>query len=237
MVKFEVEGVDEKYQKHVIFVDEYGKLRTGIVEYIKLIAQNCLTDGVVTGTSTTSPTTNNNILCYPLPLHSNTVGNDYTEQTLSVTAAAGSTASGTGSVSATFVSNLRNKIIKIRGDVLVGITYYYSSSATSGSVEITTIDVELGKIDTETGTKTSIATKTLTINRATTGTVNESAIAIFGNLDFTLEEGERIYLTITINFSYTVTNTGTTSITDTATVRIEHYRGTDDTYIMLPVVM
>jgi len=237
MVKFEIEGIDEKYQKHVVFVDADGKIRTGIVEYIKLIGQDCITDGVTVGTGTTSPKTYNGILCYPLPFPSNIVGNDYAEQTLSLTVAAGSSSSGTGSVSATFVSNLRNKITKVRGDVIAVVTYYYASSDTSGTVEVTTIDIEFGKIDTETGETTTIASKTLTINRSTTGSVTEAAVAIFENLDFSINEGERLYLSVTVNFSYIVTNSGTASITDTATVRIDYYRGADDTYIMIPVVM
>lgn len=237
-LKVIVEGYDENQNKQPVFVDPDGKLRTGIVEYIKLIAQHN-TDGVVVGTGTTTPTTYNTILCYPLPLHSNNVGDDYQESTLTLTASAGSTASRTGSVSATFVATLRNAIRRVRGDVIAIITYTYFTNNASATVTISSIDVEIGKIDTSSGTKTTIVSKSLTINRSTTNSaITESIAVIFGNLDFDIKEGERLYLTVTINYSFTVDATGSTAaITSTATVRIDHYRGTDDTHILLPVVM
>lgn len=237
-VKFTPVSYNDEGNEYAFYVDEYGKLRMGVVEYIKLIAQKPSLSGVTVGIGTTTPTTYNTILIYPVPLHSNDVGEDYTESTLSVTAAAGATASGTGSVSATFVSTLRNKFARIKGDVIAQIMYYYASSATTGTVEVTTIDVEIGKIDTESGTKTSLASKTITVNRSTTGSVEEAITVIFENMDFKLNEGERMYLSVTVNYSFTVDASGsTTSVTDTASVRIDHYRGSDDTCLLLPVVM
>ena len=238
MVKFEIVGKDETEQKHTVFVDEYGKLRTGVVEYIKLIGQHNSLDGVVTGLSAT-PTTHNHILVYPLPLHSNAVGDDYTESTLTVTAAAGTTNSGTNSVSATFVSTLRNKITKIKGDVIIVVNIYYNTDGSEGTVSIDSITVEFGKIDTETGNSSVIDGKTVNVGRSTANSpITDSIALIFGNKEFTINEGERLYLTVTVNYTLTVDATGATAdVTRTATVRIDHYRGSDDVHILLPVVM
>lgn len=237
--KFLVVGKDEKQQTQTLFVDKYGRIRTGVVEYIKLIAQHNALDGVVVGVNTASPTTYNHILAYPLPLHSNTVGNDYTEATLSVTAAAGSIASSSSSLSVTFVSNLRNQIVKISGDVIVSVMVYYVTDGAEGTVNIDSVDVEIGAINTSDGTSRVIASKSVTVNRSTTNTaVTDAIFVILGNVDDKLDEGERLYLKVTINFTLTVDATGsTTDITRTATVRCDHYRATDDTYVMIPVVM
>ena len=228
----EIQGKDETNIRRTIFVDADGKLRTGIVEYIKLIAQHNALDGI-----TVAGTTYNHILAYPSPFHSNVVGNDYEETALSVTAAAGTTASATGSVSATFVSNLRNRIVKVRGDVLVVVTYYYSNTD-ADSVTVDSIDVEFGILKPD-GTTTALGSKSVTINRsASAGTsVTESLVIIFQDKEFSLTEGDRLYLTVTVNATITETAPATASSTGTGAVRIHFYRGTDDTYMLLPVVM
>lgn len=232
MVKFFVLGRDDKHLKQILFIDRDGKIRTGIVEYIKLIAQHNALDGI-----TVANTTYNHILAYPLPFHSNTVGNDYEETTLSVTAAAGSTASATGSVSAMFVSNLRNKIVKVRGDVLVTVTYYYSNT-NADSVTVDTIDVEIGILHPD-GTTTVIGSKSITVNRSASAgqSITESTVVIFQDQEFSLEEGDRLYLKVTLNATITETAPSTADSTGTGVIRIDFYRGTDDTHVLLPVVM
>lgn len=232
MVKFLVLGEDDKDLKQTLFVDQDGKIRTGIVEYIKLIAQHNALDGI-----TIADTTYNHILAYPLPFHSNVIGNDYEETSLSVTAAAGTTASATGSVSVMFVSNLRNKIVKVRGDVLVTVTYYYSNTD-ADSVTVDTIDVEIGILH-STGATTVIASKSITVNRSASAgqSITESTVAIFQDQEFSLEETDRLYLKVTLNATITETAPSTADSTGTGAIRIDFYRGTDDTHVLLPVVM
>lgn len=232
MVKFLVLGRDDKYLKQILFIDQDGKIRTGIVEYIKLIAQHNALDGI-----TVAGTTYNHILAYPLPFHSNVVGNDYEETSLRVTAAAGTTASATGSVSVMFVSNLRNKIVKVRGDVLVTVTYYYSNTD-ADSVTVDTIDVEIGILH-STGATTVIGSKSITVNRSASAgqSITESIVVIFQDQEFSLEEGDRLYLKVTLNATITETAPSTADSTGTGAIRIDFYRGTDDTHVLLPVVM
>jgi len=217
-----VRGKDETGLGTTLFVDKYGKIRVGVVEYIQLIAQHVTTDKI-----TIAATDYNHLLCFPLPLHSDEDGDDYTETTLT-----GTDGTVTGTTSATFLSVIENAM-RIKGTAKGVVTIYYVTNIAEGTTTIDSIDVVLEKIDSA-GSVTSITTKSVTVGYSTTTTAVTIGIPfILTNLDVSLNEGERLRLKITINYSLVVT----AGYTATSTVRINHGRGSDSTNILLPVLM
>jgi len=225
-----------------IYVDSEGKLRTGIVEYIKLYAQNPRFASVTVGTSTTAPTTYNTLLMYPLPLSGVDTGNDQltSSASLTVTAAAGTTNTNTTyfSITKVFVGTLTNKIDLIKGKALIRVTI--TISASSGTTTLTSLNLEFGKVDISTGTFTAIHTKSLTVGDSTTGSLTEAFTDIF-DIDTSLNDGELFYLKVNANCSLTVTanassSTTSVTVTGTGTVAIDVYRGSDYTCVLLPIV-
>ena len=212
---------------------DFGKLLIGRFTYIKLFAQN-LENAI------DSPIELNDILIYPEPVMADVLGSDYEEGT--VEASAGSTNSS--SISKTFTSIITNAV-RIAGIIQVGVSVYLElrqvDSDYAGTAKINSITVELLKYDVASGTATSIASKSKTVNKSISGTATANTtfselftIPIDFDSPLELDRNNLLQLKVTVNFEATTDASATT--TTIAAARINFARGSDETFVMLPVV-
>lgn len=206
------------------------KILIGRFAYVKLMAQS-LQNAI------SEPLTANDILIYPEPVMADVLGTDYLEG--SVEAAVGTTASN--SITKSFTSVLTNTT-KVSGIVQVGVSVYLAlaqvDATYAGSVVVDGITVELLSYDPVSGDSVSLGSETKTITKSISGVA--AANVTFSEL-FTFKADSWIFgkrnllvLKVTVNFSATTDASATT--TTIAKARINFTRGSDETFVYLPVV-
>ncbi len=207
-----------------------GKLLIGRFAYIKLMAQN-LQNAI------SEPFSTNDVLIYPEPVMADVLGTDYLEG--SVEAAVGTTASN--SITKSFTSIITNTM-KVSGIVQVGVSVYLSlaqvDATYAGSVVVNDITVELLSYDPVSGNSVSLGSKTKTITKSISGVaaanVTFSESFTFKADSWILSKRRLLVLKVTVNFSATTDASATT--TTIAKARINFARGSDETFVYLPVV-
>ncbi|RLI76197.1 hypothetical protein DRP04_12860 [Archaeoglobales archaeon] len=212
---------------------DFGKQLIGYHSRIKLMAQH-LTNAL------TKPITANYVLRYPEPCPADVLGNDYLEKT--VEAAAGTTASN--SVSATFTF-LNVNTLRFAGLAEIVASVYLElrqvDGTYPGTARITTITVDLLKYDVESGQAASLGSASKTVNRSISGTASANTtfselfeIEIPKSSPLVIDENTLLQLKVTVEFeAVTDASASTTTI---AAARINFARGSDETYVRLPLV-
>lgn len=211
-VTIHLSSLDSKL--NAIFVDQRGRIKTGVIEYAQFIAQKIGTDTIVA-----SKDYGGYVLMYPLPLGTIDLGDDYTEVYVPDTG-------GEEILNVDFVSML-DEAMHIDGIVRVRTSVYIESI--SGNTYLTTARILLGVDD---GSAiTWIGDKTIIVNKSVgAGNSTDLAINVLFDVDRTFSQGERLVLGVRLS-GYNDYSSGAGKI------RLRHYKGSDDTYVLTPVVL
>ena len=188
----------------------------------------------------TKPITTNYVLRYPEPCPADILGNDYLEKT--VEAPVGSTASNNIEVTFTF---LNINYLRFAGLAEVVTSIYLELKQVDGSyagtARVTTISVELLKYDVEKEQAESLGSTSKTVNVEITGTATASQT--FSELfeieipkDNPLIINEKLLLQLKVTVEFEAVTNASASTKTIAACRINFARGSDETYVRLPVV-
>ncbi|AEA46699.1 hypothetical protein [Archaeoglobus veneficus] len=230
-VQIQSQLIDLLRKSDLQFDPDGGKLLVGRFSYIKLMAQNL-------EFAVDEPLSLNDILIYPEPAMADVNGADYEEGT--VEALAGASASS--SISKTFTSILTNTI-RVAGVIQVGVSVYLElrqvDATYPGTASIDSITVELYEYDGVTANLIGSKTKTVSKSISGTAAANTTFSELFNfkipiSSPKTFNESNFLQLKVTVNFSATTDASATT--TTIAAARINFARGSDETFVMLPVV-
>jgi len=212
---------------------DFGKILIGYHSRIKLMAQHLKN-------ALTKPITTNYVLRYPEPAPADVLGNDYEEKT--VEAPVGSTVSNAIEVTFTF---LNTNCLRFAGLAEIVTSVYLElrqvDGSYAGTARVKTITVELLKYDVEKDQAELLGSASKDVNVEITGTATASQtfselfeIEIPKNNPLIINEKTLLQLKIKVEFE-AVTNASANTKT-IAACRINFARGSDETYVRLPVV-
>jgi len=201
-------------------IDEYGKLKTGVVEYAKMVAQE-VSNVTIEGTESYG-----GILAYPDALGANDEGVDKTT--------GGPTTSLSTVVDKRFVSVLNNPMDIVgtyRGRVRVGA---YALSGAVVTVESIVIDAEIDDgtsissvIQTSIG---GMASPLLTLGESTSGVIRQPFFMTSGNVIHKVGAANRLVERVRVYAAIS----GSTGMS--GYVELVHTRGNDMTHLQIPVI-
>jgi len=190
--------------------------------------------------SLTKPITTNYVLRYPEPCPADVLGNDYIEETIE--AAVGTTASNSIEVTFTF---LNVNYLRFAGLAEIVTSVYLElrqvDGTYAGTAKVTKITVELMKYDVENKQAESLGSGSKNVDVEITGTATASQT--FSELfeieipkDNPLEVNEKTLLQLKVAVEFEAVTNASASTKTIVACRINFARGSDETYVRLPVV-